>query len=692
MVVVLLLLAFGLRVWQLDSAPPGWRDDELINSLVISQKVLDGDLAVYYPDASGHEALYHALNAVMLGLFGPTVPGIRLLSMFLGTLTVALTYKVGRRMFGPGVGLVAAAGLAFGFWSLMYSRIGLRHVLTPPLMLGVVYFFWRAMFPVSHKPLTVSRISGFVSRIRKTENGKRNTDFLIAAVFMALGFYTYFASRGVPLILLAFVGYLLLVERQRVLRRWRGLLLMFGLAALLALPLVVTLQRQPESEARVAELAVPITEARQGNFEPLRDYTLITLSMFHSRGDNEWLYNIPERPLFGPIGAAFFWLGVAVAVWKALQPIRKQSTVNGQQSTENATHITHHASRITEYRRRNTEHAFAFLIAWWLAGIAPAFISVPPASLGHTILAQPAVYLLAAVGVTGVRYQVSGIRYQVSVISYQNWWRVGLALLFLGSVAARDWPDYFGEWPQRGMVRFLYRADIHEVAAFVNERPSLTDFGITGLLAGPWDKVALAADLRRDDVRARWFDPQRAALLQPPLSFSGYPDVPAAFADLFTRVENEAQAGGYVLSRAALDVSAAEAICFQNGLCWLTAVYHPETYTLDLAWRVERALDLPPNPLISNPPPPGVYSGPRLAVFAQLVDTDGQFITGDDGLWVDPYTLHAGDVFVQQHRFTAEGGRATAVLLGLYDPLTGARVLTLGGADHVRVALGVRGD
>ena len=64
---VITLGAFLLRIWGLDSVPPGWRDDELINSLVISQKALDGDLALYYSDASGHEALYHSLNALMLG-------------------------------------------------------------------------------------------------------------------------------------------------------------------------------------------------------------------------------------------------------------------------------------------------------------------------------------------------------------------------------------------------------------------------------------------------------------------------------------------------------------------------------------------------------------------------------------------------------------------------------------------------
>ena len=35
--------ALALRLWALADVPPGWRDDELSNSLVISQHVLDGD-------------------------------------------------------------------------------------------------------------------------------------------------------------------------------------------------------------------------------------------------------------------------------------------------------------------------------------------------------------------------------------------------------------------------------------------------------------------------------------------------------------------------------------------------------------------------------------------------------------------------------------------------------------------------
>ena len=56
-----------------------------------------------------------------------------------------LTYALARRMFGAAVGLTASALLAVSFWGLMYSRVGIRHSLTPVLALAAFYWFWRAM-------------------------------------------------------------------------------------------------------------------------------------------------------------------------------------------------------------------------------------------------------------------------------------------------------------------------------------------------------------------------------------------------------------------------------------------------------------------------------------------------------------------------------------------------------------------
>lgn len=668
---VIVLAAFGLRMWKLDGIPPGWRDDELINSLVISQHALDGELAVYYADASGHEALYHLLNAVMLGLFGPNIVGIRVLSVFLGTLTVALTYQVGRRLFSQHVGLIAAAGLAFSFWSLMYSRIGLRHILTPPLLLLTIYFFWKG-------------IGGKGQRAEGREIAfylVPPTSYLIfAGIFMSLGMYTYFASRGVPLILAAFCGFLVVVDWARFKRHWVGLVMMFGVTAVLSLPLFITLSQQPESEARVAELAVPVVEARQGNFEPLIEYTTTTLSMFHSSGDGEWLYNIPDRPIFGGVGAVFFWMGVVIAVVLALRMVVQRAGGKGQGRTINSQRKTDNGQRLTNYGLPS-----AFLIAWWLAGVSPGFISVPPASLGHTILAQPATFILVALPI-GLLIENG----QLPMVNRQ--WSMGIvaivSVVLLGGIAVRDWTDYFGNWTERGMVRFLYRGDYHDMADYLNATPDITDVGVTGLLAGPWDKLALASDLDRP-VNVRWYNPQRVVLLEPAVSFIGFPDADDSLAVSWEPVAKNVQFGDYALMGLKEPVPLHTPFtCFQNGLCVSSASFDAATNALDVVWVVERPLSLPNITLISNPPPPNVYAGPRLSVFAHLLDADGNLITGDDGLWVDVTTLQAGDVFWQQHRVQALDERVgTAVSFGLYDPMTGERILTDQGADHVQIEI-----
>ena len=730
--VVITLLAFGLRVVALAGVPPGWRDDELIETLVISRNILGGDLRFYYPDASGHEALYHALNALFLAWFGPGALGIRLLSAFLGTLAVPLTYALGRRLFGPAVGLPAAALLAVSFWGLMYSRVGIRHVTTPVLALAAFYWFWRAMFfarggrgagEQGRTPSSSGRGSGRGAAtghapLESASEAADSTRVLISPAplpprspalpsprppapllpcalsgfFIGLGFHSYFASRGAPLIPLAFLGYVAMVAPGVLRRSWRGLLVMAGVAALVALPLYWAIAAQPAAEARVGELALPLIEARAGDFGRLLDHARAALLMPHATGDPEWLYNVPGRPLFGPLGAVTFWLGVALATWSALVGIRRRDgTTDSTDSTD-----LRGLQSVKSVESVVPSLPAAFVLIWWLVGISPSVLSVPPASLGHAILAQPAFYLLAALPVGALAgWRRAPGRWRAPAAGL-------LAALLVGATAARDLPAYFNEWPARGMVRYLYRADVQDVAGFVLRDPAApwpTDFGITGLLAGPWDRVALDLALGgRDDVRPRWFDPRRALLLWPDVSFAGYPGVESPYAAVFEPLPQDSLLpGDYTLSRVAPPVTPTldgrvflnEApVCFANGLCWTAAAYDAASGWLEVQWRVERSLDLPPLPLISNPPPPGVYAGPRLYVFAQLVGPDGAFLVGDDGLWVDPLTLRGGDAFLQRHALPApDGAHAAAVLFGLYDPLTGERILTVDGADHVRLEL-----
>jgi len=170
-----------------------------------------------------------------------------------------------------------------------------------------------------------------------------------------------------------------------------------------------------------------------------------------------------------------------------------------------------------------------------------------------------------------------------------------------------------------------------------------------------------------------------------------------SFDAAFVPLTGAQPSGDYVLSRVdpAFDPLAGDRrwageapVCFSDGLCWTAASWDEASGALTLEWRVEGDLQLPEMPLISNPPPPGVYAGLRLAVFAQLLDADGGFLAGDDGLWVDAQTLRAGDVFAQRHYLSAPG--AAIVSFGLYDPMTGERLLTDDGRDHIDLELGIK--
>ncbi|MFN2189037.1 MAG: ArnT family glycosyltransferase [Candidatus Promineifilaceae bacterium] len=668
--VAITLTALFLRFWELDSIPPGWRDDELINSLVISQKVIDGDVALYYPDASGHEALYHILSAGTLALFGPGAPGIRWLPALMGTLSVVLTFVLAKQMFGAKIAFVASLALALSFWSLMYSRIGIRHISLPVFMLVSFLCFWKAMGAVEG----VNRRKGYSDRNPRIW-------FATAGLFLGISFYTYFASRGIPIILLLFGFYLLLFQRDILNRSWRGFLLMFLLALLLAVPLIITLTQQPETEARVEELAVPLVQAREGNFKPLGEHIARTLNMFHSDGDDEWLYNIPYRPVFGFVGALFFWSGVATALWFAAKPLYRMGY----------RYFRGEAMPAPLVPETYLEGVSAFVLIWWIVGISPGFVSVPPASLGHTIIAQSAVYILAALPILPIcrflNHRFPSRRQLTTIIT------ATLAGIFLLSIAWRDLPDYFQKWPERGMTRFLYRADIKELADFLNQHEEIEHYGVTGLLAGPWDRLALEIGLEHpEESNARWYNSDRVVLTElsgeQAVVFSGYPSEPAYKGELYVPKPGE-NIGGFSMNRIAMPAEPdSEPICFTNGLCSQSAEYDPNSGILELSWLVKQALDLPSIPLVSNPPPPGVYAGPRLLVFAQLVDSKNTFLTGDDGLWVDPEGLLVGDQFIQMHQLSVPtGANPAATLFGLYDPKSGTRIQTLQGQDHIRLEI-----
>ena len=660
LLLLLISVTLGLRLWQLDSVPPGWRDDELINSLVISQHTLQGDIRPYYADASGHEGLYHILNAGFLAVFGPTPAGIRYLSVILGLITIIYTFLLVGELFGQKhktTAFIAAFGLTFSFWSLMYSRTGIRHIALPALVLPCFFYFWRWF--------NQSKTNTATAGSKPLSWRSLGQPLILATICLAAAYYTYFASRGIPLILIAFLVYIALINWTLVRKNWTDLVFFGVVSSLLAIPLYLSIQAQAGADARVAELAVPLIALGEGDFGPLLEHIRITLGMFHATGDGEFLYNIPDRPLFGPVGAALFWAGIAICVWKTLTPLWQRW---GKRSTNNY----------------DDNLPFVFLLLWWGAGISPAFISVPPASLSHTILAQSAVYIIAVLPLVVLK------NYLANSASPKFILPLGYAILFVLPIAMRDLPDYFVTWPQRGQTRFLYRADIHELADAV-VADSLTEFAIGSPLAGPWDKVAFEANLgaAADQIKPRWYNPERVAFISPRISIFGRPKTAVPW-QLDTYEPLGTGVGEFNSYRATLLPLPEEfEVCFENDLCLtpqITTDSAATEFDITLQVFVRSAQNLPQIPLISNPPPPNVYAGPRLSVFVQFLDSSGSFVTGDDGFWVDPETLEAGDIFLQHHRLQPPNRTdGDTIAFGMYDPMTGQRILTTDGRDAVHI-------
>jgi 4-amino-4-deoxy-L-arabinose transferase-like glycosyltransferase len=660
----LLLLAWGLRLCWLEQVPPGWRDDELINIHALSSQVLNGRFPIYYLGASGHEPLYHHLHAGVHAVLGFNVLSGRILSVTFGTLSIALTYSLVRRLFPerPTTAAVASLTLAISFWSLMYSRTAIRHISSPPFVLATIYAFWRQMEGAE------SSFWGWG----------------LVGLLMGVTLYTYTAARLLPVLLVVFFGYLALFHRRQLWNHWRGFAVALAVVALLFAPLGVAIAQGRSAravdgigaDARVTELATPVRALQRGDPRPLLNSVVRTLGMFHASGDPEWLYNISDRPVFDLLGGALLWFGVALCLSRWRQP------------------------------------RYFFLLSWLGLGLSPAFISTPAASLSHTIFAQPVAYILPALALVEFCRWI-WLRGTAPVVCYL------LVVTFVSVNGVRDLRDYFTVWPERGMVRLLYRADIREAANYLNARPDIDDIAIGSALMGPWDRIALQVDIEREDIAPRLFNPERAlvwaagdggsraaAVLIP-----SWPE-PGSTIEGFLKERSEevdklevgmapikaSRVTLYVLPPISQVLTAPQSAVsttrFANGLVlaearWLDpdSLAPSREATLLTTWHVAAPLDLPSIPIVAQPPPPRTYAGPRLAVFAHLLDGDGTMLASDDGLWVDPLTVRPGDRFIQIHRLAIPDGASDgpyALDIGLYDPKTNERWSVLGHAQRRR--------
>ena len=659
--VAILLVAAFFRVYQLNRVPPGLTHDEAANGHD-ALWVLRGVRPLYFATNYGHEPLYCYLVAGVSALSGGNVNEItlRLTAALCGLGMVLGTYIMVRRMFGVPVALVTAAGLAISFWPVFTSRQGVRPVTLPLLLVPAVYCLWRGLESLS---------------------GKRSRMWLaVGGVLAGASFYTYVAVRVMPLFFLLFMLYLAVFHRARLSDRRPAFVLFFVLMIAVAAPLFIYLHTHPGAESRIGNLADPLQELVQGNLRPLLSNAISGLGIFSFRGDSQWRYNLPGRPIFDPLTGLFFYGGLVLALWRWRDP------------------------------------RYALLLGWFAVGMVPGLATGAEHSIPRLVAIQPVVYPLVSLSVVELGKWLwrrgRGLRWATAV---------GLALLLVwnGWLAFHD---YFFVWASKPDVREVYHANLREIARYLDAQPSGGTVVVSTEYPTFWhDPYIFETVLRRQDLDVRWCDGRDDLLF------------PATGGDVH-----------YVFSASAdLDMALREDLWPEATLV-AERTLHPDDlnpWFRVYRWAGQAKLDgriaalAEASPVwvsgevsFADNPPPGVrqelplpvdfnhqvkllayrINGTRFApgdvvelvtywqaedsfrqdlvIFVHLLDAQSQERGGQDVLSVPATTWQAGDVIVQVHRFTVAANATTGphyLELGWYDRATLTRLPVFANGEAI---------
>ncbi len=631
MLALVLCLAAALRLYRLDSIPPGFTHDEAGHGHD-AVAILHGARPIYETVGYGREPLYDYLVAGLMTLIGPTGRALRFSSVPLSLVTLLATFAWARLAFDGPTALAAVALQAVSFWSLSTSRQALRSGLLPALFTVAVYFYWRSISGTPSQPAT-----------QLTNRGRWQMGLF--ALLIGATLYTYIPARLLWVVFPAFLAYLALLHRATFRRVWLPTLIAVLIGLLLAAPLFVYLWAHPGAEQRLAMLDAPLQALMDGDVSVVlnRIWSGLAGFLIPGRGDDFLAYTIPGRPVFDPLTGTLFLTGVGLCLARWREP------------------------------------AYVFSLMWFVVGISPSLLTGAAASTTRSIAALPVTFLFPALAVVaGARWAAA--RWSPGAARAIEIGFVGL-IAVTGALSARD---YFVTWGESPDVRAAYQNTLVETARYLDAR---SEDGVVTLSAiyphAPHDPYVFEMGLHRRDLSLRWFDGRRALLLPPKttarlITPSSAP-LASYFADLpglrlrervtlrpddldpfFTVYDWEPQvtlvalleqAQGRVLSLSkdapfdpVLPVRFGDVLQLLDYDLRTPTVAPGGTVELVTLWQVidSRALQ----------PRGSSDVNAELVLFTHALDARGTVVGQEDRLDAPAWDWQAGDVIVQLHRFT----------------------------------------
>jgi 4-amino-4-deoxy-L-arabinose transferase-like glycosyltransferase len=295
---LIVLLAIFFRFYKLNSLPPGLFPDEAANGLDVFRILQNHDYRIVYNTNGPREALFFYMQAIFVALIGNTTLALRIAPALMGVVSVIVIYFATKAWFNRRTALVTAFFFAVNPWIVTIQRDGFRASLVP-LYLGLLMWFAAKAYKTS-----------------------KTTYYVLAAISLGLGFYTYTSFYMIILaIALAFI-YMLVYRRDWLKNNWKKLAISLAVVGVVVAPLVFTnIKNGKSSTSRAADVSFLNKELNNGKpIQTLLSGTAKTLLQYNYAGDENNRHNFEGKPLLNMFVGLMFILGVVVCFFNLKKP------------------------------------------------------------------------------------------------------------------------------------------------------------------------------------------------------------------------------------------------------------------------------------------------------------------------------------------------------------------------------------